>query len=100
MKKFRTDSAVHANRSRDFMYVTAYSFAQVRNLINERDFCREKGVRGAFDRSDDDWGLNQVQGAIELSHYFRSFCIIASDYDTIRPHEVGDRGPFTQEFRI
>src|SRR5258707_1317456 len=50
MEEFRPDAAIEADAARDALHVRADFLAQIRDLVDEGDLGRQKGVRGIFDQ--------------------------------------------------
>src|ERR1044071_9690909 len=97
MKELTADAVVHSHAASDIVDVTSYRVAEVGDLVNKGDLCRQECVGGVFDqlgcfkRSDNDRRFNQIKRAVELLHYLDRFFLIAADHDTVRSHKVVDR---------
>src|SRR5690242_5204436 len=106
MQKLTADAFVHADRARNVVDVAANLIAQVRDLVDERNLRREKGVGGvlrelsSFERSYDKRRFDQVEGTIEVLHDRDRLFIAAANHDAIRAHEIVDCSTFPKKLRI
>ena len=78
MQEFSADAVVHSHAAGNIVNVAADRVAKIRDLVDERDLCREKRVSrvldqlGRLERSDDDRRFDQIERPIKLLHYRRS----------------------------
>ena len=106
MKELTPDTAVEADASRDILHVGPHALAQIGHLVDEGDFHRQEGVRrilrqlGGFQTGEEDRRLDQVEGSIQPPKHFPRPFAFRADHDPVRPHEVPDRTPLAEEFRV
>ena len=106
MQEFVADAAIHANAFGHGLDICPYTFAERGNFVDEGDLCGQKGVGrvfdhlGAFQPGVDNREITQEQRAVHFGHHlFRAVGFHADD-NTVRAHEIIDRGPFAQKFRV
>src|SRR6185369_5579133 len=106
MQKLTADTFVHADATRDIMYIAAYLVAQVRDFVDEGNLgCKESvrgilGQFGCFQRGDDERRFDQIERAVEIFHDRNCFFITTADHNSIWSHEIVYCGAFSEKLRI
>ncbi len=96
--KMRADAAIQTDRPPDFTDVGVHLLAQTRHFIDERNLGRKHCVGSVFAHlgAAAVHNQNRIAGAnerlVKLFHRFQCFSMIAAQHDTIRFHEIFDRG--------
>ena len=102
----RSDAAVRPDPLADEGHIRTDGVTQQRDLVHERDARRQHGVRrvlGHFGRRqihEDDGIAGPDERRIELGHHVRRLGRIHTDDDSVRLHEVFDRGALLQELGV
>ena len=106
MQEFRTDAVVEPDAAGDFLHIGADLFAQISNLVDERDLGREERVRGVFYQlrrataGEKHGRLVDVERPVRFSHYGACAIVFAADDDTVWSFEVPDRSALAQKFWV
>ena len=106
MQELRADAIVEADATRHILHIGAGALAQIRDLVDEGDLRRQKGVGGIFGelrraaRREENRRLVEIERAIDLAHHFARPLIFDADDDAVRPFEIIDRRALAQELGI
>src|SRR5215471_1323277 len=106
MKKLGADAAVQSDAAGNLLDIGADLFADVRDLVYERDLGREKCVGRVLDEfrcldtRKDHRGLVQEERTIELAQYGARPSIGNAANHASGPAKILDRRTLAQEFRI
>ena len=102
----RPDAPVAADATAHMRHIRSHGLAQAGNLIHEGDPGREHRIGRVFRhlRRRDVHHDERIAGAhercVQLLDHARGLVRVHADDDTIGLHEVLDRRPFLQEFRV
>ncbi len=99
-----SDAPIAADARDDVEDIGADDFADLRDLVHERDLGREKTVGGVLDHlgrayvGDDD--LRIVERRVEIAHRPLDVGIGDAEDDAIGLHEIADRRPLAQKLGV
>ena len=106
MQELAADPSVQPDAARHVVHVRPQPLAQIGHLVDEGHLHRQEGVGSVldqlsgFDAGELDRRLDQVQRAVQASHYFLRALALRSDHHAVRPHEVTDGAAFAQELGV
>ena len=98
----RTNAFIIAHPHGNLLNISTEFFTDVGDLVDEGDFCRQKGVRSVLDHL----GGAQVgdhdrcaQREVKLGYFLSSRRIQRAQHGAVWLHKIADRRPLPQEFR-
>src|SRR5262245_41634092 len=106
MQKLSTDAPISSDCTRHLLYIGADRFAQISDLVYERNLHGQEGIGGIFGkfrrlRADkDDRCTPERERLVQALHHLAAFRIVAADEYAIGMGKITNGRPFAQEFRI
>ena len=106
IQELRADARVGADALADAVDISPYPFAEVGNVVHERDTGGEHGISrilghlGRGDIHEDDTEVVDEERLIETGHHLAGLLALRTHHDTVGRHEVLDGSTLFQELRV
>ena len=106
VKELGSDAMVEPHGFGHHLHVRSHPLAEIRHLVDKGHLGSKERVGGVLDHlgggdvREDERGLDQVQGTVQVAHDRLGLRAVRADDHAVGAHEVFDGRAFAEEFRV